>query len=126
MKIKRTEGLNIIPLIDVMLVLLAIVLSVSTFIAQGKIPINLSQADNVEQKMDEKKMVILISADNKIYIDDVEKSIDEVKEAINRIDDRQPIEVKSDKDAKFESFVKIIGIIKDKGHENFSISAQSN
>ncbi|GAD19312.1 TonB system transport protein ExbD [Helicobacter fennelliae] len=126
MKIKRTEGLNIIPLIDVMLVLLAIVLSVSTFIAQGKIPINLPQADNVEQKMDEKKMVILISADNKIYIDDVEKSIDEVKEAINRIDDRQPIEVKSDKDAKFESFVKIIGIIKDKGHENFSISAQSN
>ena len=126
MKIKRTEGLNIIPLIDVMLVLLAIVLSVSTFIAQGKIPINLPQADNVEQKMDEKKMVILISADNKIYIDDVEKSIDEVKEAINRIDDRQPSEVKSDKDAKFESFVKIIGIIKDKGHENFSISAQSN
>ena len=43
MKIKRAEGLNIIPLIDVMLVLLAIVLSVSTFIAQGKIPITLPQ-----------------------------------------------------------------------------------
>ena len=123
---KKIDSMNLVPFIDVMLVLLAIVLSVSTFIAQGKIPINLPQADNVEQKMDEKKMVILISADNKIYIDDVEKSIDEVKEAINRIDDRQPIEVKSDKDAKFESFVKIIGIIKDKGHENFSISAQSN
>ena len=50
MKIKRAEGLNIIPLIDVMLVLLAIVLSVSTFIAQGKIPITLPQADNVEKK----------------------------------------------------------------------------
>ena len=50
MKPRRAEGLNIVPFIDVMLVLLAIVLSVSTFIAKGKIPINLPQADNVEKK----------------------------------------------------------------------------
>ncbi len=126
MKIKRGEGLNIVPFIDVMLVLLAIVLSVSTFIAQGKIPINLPQADNIDKKIEDKKLEILVSADNKIYVDDVEKSFDELKGIINEVEDSKLIEVKSDKDAKFESFVKIISIIKEKGHENFSISAQTN
>ncbi|MEE9104639.1 biopolymer transporter ExbD, partial [Helicobacter pylori] len=42
--IRRGDGLNIVPFIDIMLVLLAIVLSVSTFIAQGKIKVNLPNA----------------------------------------------------------------------------------
>ncbi|OBV28707.1 TonB system transport protein ExbD [Helicobacter sp. CLO-3] len=126
MKIKRADGLNIVPFIDVMLVLLAIVLSVSTFIAQGKIPINLPQADNIDKKLDDKKLNILISADNKIYVDDVEQDIDALRKKIFNTDESTMIEVKSDKDAKFENFVKIISIIKEKGHENFSIAAQSD
>ena len=122
MKPRRAEGLNIVPFIDVMLVLLAIVLSVSTFIAQGKIPINLPQADNVEKKADDKVVQILINADNHIYIDDKELDSSALRETINAIDNATMIEVKSDKDARFESF---ISIIKDKGHENFSITAQT-
>ncbi len=126
MKIKRAEGLNIIPLIDVMLVLLAIVLSVSTFIAQGKIPITLPQADNVEKKVDDKKLSILISADNKIYVDDIEQDFETLRQIINKTDSETMIELKSDKDARFENFVKIISILKEKGHENFSIAAQTS
>ncbi len=126
MKLHRRDGLNVIPLIDVMLVLLAIVLSVSTFIAQGSIPINLPQADKVEKKLDDKRLTIVINADNKIYIDDEEKDFDAIKQIINQTNDDKMIEVKSDKDAKFDNFVRIIGILKDKGHENFSISAQAD
>ncbi|MGX2971805.1 TonB system transport protein ExbD [Helicobacter sp. T3_23-1059] len=126
MKLHRRDGLNVIPLIDVMLVLLAIVLSVSTFIAQGAIPINLPQADKVEKKLDDKRLTIVINADNKIYIDDEEKDFDAIKQIINQTNDDKMIEVKSDKDAKFDNFVRIIGILKDKGHENFSISAQAD
>ncbi len=126
MKIRRAEGLNIIPLIDVMLVLLAIVLSVSTFIAQGKIPITLPQADNVEKKVDDKKLSILISADNKIYVDDIEQDFETLRQIINKTDSETMIELKSDKDARFENFVKIISILKEKGHENFSIAAQTS
>ena len=54
-KIPKNESLNIVPFIDIMLVLLAIVLSVSTFIAQGKIQIELPQSANQEQQKDEKK-----------------------------------------------------------------------
>lgn len=125
MKPRRAEGLNIVPFIDVMLVLLAIVLSVSTFIAQGKIPINLPQADNVEKKNDDKVVQVLISADNRVYIDDKELDSSSLREQLEALDSEAMVEVKSDKDARFESFVQIISILKDKGHENVSITAQT-
>ena len=38
---KKFDQINVIPFIDIMLVLLAIVLMTATFIAQGKIDVNL-------------------------------------------------------------------------------------
>lgn len=124
--LKRGEGLNIVPFIDVMLVLLAIVLSVSTFIAQGKIPINLPESNSTESSNDEKKIEILISENGNIYIDNNQKNDEELKDELNKIDSKILIEVKSDKDAHFEHFVKVIGILKEKGHENFAISVKKN
>ena len=40
-KVPERSPLNIVPFIDIMLVLLCIVLSISTFIAQGKIEVKL-------------------------------------------------------------------------------------
>ena len=40
------ESINIIPLVDVMLVLLTIVLMTSTFIAVGAIPVELPKAES--------------------------------------------------------------------------------
>ena len=41
---KRMDNINIVPFIDIMLVLLVIVLTSATFIAQGKIPIAIPKA----------------------------------------------------------------------------------
>ncbi len=43
-EIPKKEPLNIVPFIDIMLVLLAMVLSISTFIAKGEIQINLPKS----------------------------------------------------------------------------------
>ena len=56
-EIPKKEPLNIVPFIDIMLVLLAMVLSISTFIAKGEIKINLpasktaAQAENVKDPL---------------------------------------------------------------------------
>ena len=70
LKIPKNESLNIVPFIDIVLVLLVIVLSVSTFIAQGKIPIDLPQSSNSIPNQDEKKIQILIDKENKLYLED--------------------------------------------------------
>ena len=109
-----------------MLVLLAIVLSISTFIAQGKIAVDLPSAKSAQQdKEDEKKVSVVIDKDNKFFIDDAEISEDELNDKLNAVDIKTLIELKSDKNAKFDSFVKVIDILKEKGHENFAIQTIS-
>ena len=104
MRLNKKDGLNIVPFIDIMLVLLAIVLSISTFIAQGKIAVDLPSAKIAQQdKEDEKKVSGVIDKDNKFFIDDAEIS----------------------ENAKFDSFVKVVDILKEKGHENFAIQTIS-
>ena len=126
MRLNKKDGLNIVPFIDIMLVLLAIVLSISTFIAQGKIAVDLPSANSTEQiKEDEKKVSVVIDKDNKFFIDDAEISEDELKDKLNAIDTKTLVQLKSDKNAKFDSFVKVIDILKEKGHENFAIQTVS-
>jgi tonB system transport protein exbD len=118
----KKEGLNVIPLIDIMLVLLAIVLSISTFIAQGKIPIDLPSAESAQQDNEEKKKIsVVIDKDNNFFIDDTQINPDELKTKLNEIDAKTLVELRSDKDSKFDSFVRVIDILKEKGHENFAI-----
>ena len=126
MRLNKKDGLNIVPFIDIMLVLLAIVLSISTFIAQGKIAVDLPSAKSAQQdKEDEKKVSVVIDKDNKFFIDDVEISEDELKDKLNAVDIKTLIELKSDKNDKFDRFVKVIDILKEKGHENFAIQTIS-
>lgn len=126
MRLNKKDGLNIVPFIDIMLVLLAIVLSISTFIAHGKIAVDLPSAKSAQQdKEDEKKVSVVIDKDNKFFIDDVEISEDELKDKLNAVDIKTLIELKSDKNAKFDSFVKVVDILKEKGHENFAIQTVS-
>jgi len=126
MKLNKKDGLNIVPFIDIMLVLLAIVLSISTFIAQGKITVDLPSASSTEQiKEDDKKVSVVIDKDNNFFIDDVEISEEMLKDKLNAVDIKTLIELKSDKNSKFESFVKVIDILKEKGHENFAIQTVS-
>ena len=126
MRLNKKDGLNIVPFIDIMLVLLAIVLSISTFIAQGKIAVDLPSAKSAQQdKEDEKKVSVVIDKDNKFFIDDAEISENELKNKLNAVDVKTLIELKSDKNAKFDSFVKVIDILKEKGHENFAIQTIS-
>ena len=119
----KKEGLNVIPLIDIMLVLLAIVLSVSTFIAQGSIKIDLPNSESAEKKQDENdKIAVLINKDNDFFIGEEKVAEENLKEKLNEIKNETLIELKSDKESKFDSFIKVIDILKEKNHENFAIT----
>lgn len=123
LKLPKNEGLNIVPFIDIMLVLLAIVLSVSTFIVQGQIEVNLPKSENslsIENK-NEKKFSIVIDENNLFYANDEKMDLEMLKQKIMPLDKKTLVELKSDKNAKFESFVQIIDILKAKEHENFQI-----
>lgn len=124
MKLPRKEGLNIVPFIDIMLVLLAIVLSAATFISQGHIKINVPESSAAQPQENEKKLTILLDKDSKFYIDEVESSIERVKSRIEGVDSATLIELVSDGEARFQAFIEILDILKEKGHEKFTIQAK--
>ncbi|EOH3785423.1 TonB system transport protein ExbD [Campylobacter coli] len=127
LKLPKNEGLNIVPFIDIMLVLLAIILSISTFIAHGKIEINLPVSENaLSLNNDEKKLSISIDENNIFYLDDKTTDLKGLSDAISSLHKKTIVELKSDKNAKFESFVQIIDLLKAKERENFQIITEKN
>ncbi|WP_187867596.1 TonB system transport protein ExbD [Helicobacter pylori] len=125
--IRRGDGLNVVPFIDIMLVLLAIVLSVSTFIAQGKIKVSLPNAKNAEKSQPNDQKVVIISVDehDNIFVDDKPTNLEALSAVVKQTDPKTLIDLKSDKSSRFETFISIMDILKEHNHENFSISTQA-
>lgn len=121
-RLPRNEGLNVVPFIDIMLVLLAIVLSISTFIAYGHIKVELPKSQ-VAQKSSDKKEKVLVSIDEKdiFYYNDTAVSLDELANKLQTLEKSTLVELKADKSSKFESFIELISLLKTKQHENFQI-----
>ncbi|GAA8882943.1 TonB system transport protein ExbD [Helicobacter pylori] len=125
--IRRGDGLNVVPFIDIMLVLLAIVLSISTFIAQGKIKVSLPNAKNAEKSQPNDQKVVVISVDehDNIFVDDKPTNLEALSTVIKQTDPKTLIDLKSDKSSRFETFISIMDILKEHNHENFSISTEA-
>ncbi len=125
--IRRGDGLNVVPFIDIMLVLLAIVLSISTFIAQGKIKVSLPNAKNAEKSQPNDQKVVVISVDehDNIFVDDKPTTLEALSAVVKQTDPKTLIDLKSDKSSRFETFISIMDILKEHNHENFSISTEA-
>ena len=121
MKIKKFDSINIIPFIDVLLVLLAIVLMTSTFIAKGVIPISLPEARSAEDMKAKKEVSIFIKKDGTIYLNKTFVLKEELKSKLQLLNKENPILINSDKEAKFDTFVIIFDLLKENGFKNISI-----
>lgn len=122
MSLPRRDGLNIVPFIDIMLVLLAIVLSISTFIAQGKIKVDLPKAQNgVASTNGNEKITIWVDENSQVFINDKLANKEDIENYVKNVSPTDFIVLKSDKNSRFEIFVAIIDALKTAKHENFAI-----
>ena len=121
MKLKKYDSINVIPFIDVLLVLLTIVLMTSTFITKGIIPISLPTAPNANNIKVDKEIIIVIKEDGTIYCNNFIEGLDKIQEHILQFPKETPIHINSDKNAKFETFVSVLNILKRYEYSNISI-----
>jgi biopolymer transport protein TolR len=73
--------INITPMVDVMLVLLIIFMVTTPLIQQG-VKVNLPQTKAAAVESDEKKVVLSINANKKVFIGEVEISLAELEEKL--------------------------------------------
>lgn len=121
MKLKKYDSINVIPFIDVLLVLLAIVLLTSTFITRGIIPISLPNASNADNLKPDKEVIIVIQEDGQLMIEDKPATLESIESEILQKTVETPIHINTDKNTRFESFVQVLDMLKKNNYSNVSI-----
>ena len=121
MKLKKYDSINVIPFIDVLLVLLAIVLLTSTFISKGIIPISLPNASNADNLKPDKEIIIVIQENGEILYENKVEILEEVEKMILLSSKETPVHINTDKNSKFESFVQVLDMLKKHNYSNVSI-----
>ena len=121
MKLKKYDSINVIPFIDVLLVLLTIVLMTSTFISKGIIPISLPRASNADNIKVNKEIIIIIKEDGTLYCNNDIEGLDNIKEHILQFSKDTPIHINSDKNAKFDIFVSVLDMLKQYEYSSISM-----
>jgi biopolymer transport protein ExbD len=119
-KLKKFDTINVVPFIDVMLVLLTIILITATFIAQGLIPVALPKAD-AAPGANIKFVEISIQKDGSIYFGKEKVDKSSLAQSLGSLNPGDQIVVKSDKDAAFQGFVDVIDELKKRNLEKVSI-----
>ena len=126
-KKKLTAEINVVPYIDVMLVLLIIFMVLSPLLIQG-IEVNLQQTDTTKMSVQNEPLVISIDANGKYYINigDEQLPIDleELKNKSLVIFSANPdIEVvfQGDKSVSFDSVAKAMAAVQSVGIEKIGI-----
>jgi len=121
---KRFDQINVIPFIDIMLVLLAIVLTTATFIAQEKISLELPEAENSNAQEDKDPFKIAINQDGQYYHQDTLITLDTLKKELGALKSDKPIILSVDKSVKFERFIELIDVLKSFNLNNLSIATR--
>jgi len=123
MEEKEFNYINVIPLVDVMLVLLTIVLTTSTFIASGMINVSLPKA-SAEHKEILKNQTISIHKDGTVYFNAFPMTLDELREKALRLDRETPMVIRADRDIRLQVFVDVLDIINNLGFRKVAIQTE--
>ena len=121
MRRERFDKMNVVPFIDIVLVLLVIILATSTFVKNQTIKVDLPTASS--KKSEEKKNIqIEVNKEGKYSYGTEVLSIELIREKLMKLDPKKDlISLRMDKSSEFRYFVDIIDILKTKGFENISI-----
>jgi biopolymer transport protein ExbD len=117
---RELDQINVIPLVDVMLVLLVIVLTTATFITTGQIPVNLAKAKEAGDRKDV-PIVITLDGEGHLFVNDRPVTGDELKESLRGEPRESAVVVRADKTTLLERFVSLVDDVRGLGFQHVSL-----
>jgi biopolymer transport protein ExbD len=123
MKMKRMDTINVIPFIDIMLVLLVMVLTTATFIKTGVIPVDLPDAKGSAAEHKPSELKLTIQKDGTLLMGEEKAPITLAvfEQNVVKGGKEMTVVLYSDKDAAFQNFVGVMDVLKRLGHEQLYI-----
>ena len=123
MEEKEFDYINVIPFIDIMLVLLTIVLTTSTFIARGAIPLELPRASS-RQPGAIKSLSIDIDRRSGLYVNARPVPLVKLGDAIRGFGPETPVVIRADRAIALQVFVEVMDVIKNRGFKKLSLQTE--
>ena len=115
--------INVIPLVDVMLVLLVIVLTTATFISTGQIPVDLAQADATSATPSE-PITITITSSGEIFLDGAQRSQEELLSELQQFPPETLVLVRADRVIQLDRFVDVVDDVRGAGLTKISLAVE--
>jgi biopolymer transport protein ExbD len=117
---RELNQINVIPLVDVMLVLLVIVLTTATFITTGHIPVDLAKAKEAGDRKDV-PLVITLAADGGLFLNDQAVTPDVLKAQLVTHPRESLVLVRADRVTVLERFVNVVDDVRGLGFHQVSL-----
>jgi biopolymer transport protein ExbD len=121
---KEFSYINVIPFIDIMLVLLTIVLTTSTFIAQGTIPMELPKVSLSSQASTLKVISVEIDHRSNLYLNASPVSLAGLGQSIRSFSPETPVLVRADREIALQVFVDVTDTIRNAGFKKLSLQTE--
>ena len=120
---KEFDYMNVIPLVDVMLVLLTIVLTTSTFIATGAIPVDLPKAATTTEEA-LTSVSIEIDGDENVYLNAEPVSLTALRSSLAAMEKASPVLIRADHTIDLQLFVDVLDVVKTLGFTRVSLQTE--
>ncbi|SLM48219.1 Biopolymer transport protein ExbD [Nitrospira japonica] len=117
---REIDQINVIPLVDVMLVLLVIVMTTATFITTGHIPVDLAKAKESGERKDV-PLVITLSSDGSLFLNDQPVSQEGLKVQLISHSRESLVLVRADRITVLERFVNVVDDVRGLGFHQVSL-----
>ena len=123
---KKIDSLNLIPFIDIMLVLLVIVLTSASFVVQSRIQVDVPQIDQTQgQNTDIREThSITINKEGDFFLDDKPLSLQEIGAQLEQLDKNIQVIIRGDRQSGLEFFLEITTMLRDKGINDVYVIAE--
>jgi biopolymer transport protein ExbD len=121
---KDFDTINVIPLVDVMLVLLTIVLMTSTFIATGGLAVELPRASKSLQEQ-LSTTVIEVDKGGNLYMNSQPQTLLTLRDFLVGQNRETPILIRADRDIRLQVFVDVLDLVKGLKYKKVSIQTES-
>ena len=117
---RELNQINVIPLVDVMLVLLVIVLTTATFISTGQIPVDLAKATEAADRKDV-PIVITLTSQGELYLNDSAVPENGLRIVLQQQSRESLVVLRADKVTILERFVQVVDELKSLGFSQVSL-----
>lgn len=115
--------INVVPLVDVMLVLLIIFMVAAPMMVQG-LDVKLPETDSAALKQSEELLVLTVTKDGKLFLDEFAVEINGLAEKIKNIAARKPetkIYLRADQDVSYGVVVQVMAEARKAGVQNLGM-----